>query len=208
MQMNKDYLEKFDVIRRYHQHRLTDEELNSFEVYILENPEIINVIEQEKVIHDAFREHAPLLKEDIAGTSSVPWGRGLAMAACLLVAVVAVFNYTGNQPSFSVQPPVILETFRGAGDNTVQVNGQPIVQFQIDMGPAELLRTNAFTAELADADGNVTYRVTGLSADADGWLFYTLEGQDAVLLGTHEVRVYPDGSPVQAASYAVTFSAP
>ena len=206
MQIDKDYIEQFDVIRRYHQNRLSDEELNSFEVYILENPDIISVIEKEKIIHDAFREHEPLLKAKPVQTPAMPRGRIFAMAASLVVAVVAVFSFIGNNPSHDLQPPVILETFRGAGDNTIQLSGEPIVQFQIDMGPAELIENNAFTAELVDAAGNAGFRESGLSADADGWLFYVLAGQDEPLSGDHEVRVYPDGNPAQVTSYRVSFS--
>ena len=202
MQIDKDYIEEFDVIRRYHQHKLSDEELNSFEVYILEHPEIINVIEKEKAIHDAFRENEPLLKGGAA--TGMPWGKGLAMAASLFIAVLVVFNYAGNRPAYDLQPPVVLETFRGA-DTRVALSGQPVVQFQVDMGPAELIDSNAFTVELVDADGNAGYRATGLVADADGWLYYTLEGQQETLSGAYDVRVYPDGNPAQSTIYPVTF---
>lgn len=207
MQVDMEYIEKYDVIRRYHQHKLSDEELNSFEVYILEHPEIISVIEKEKILHDAFRENEPLLKQ-AARTGGISWTRGLAMAASVLFAVVAVFSYTSRQPAYDLQSPVILETFRGAGDNRIQVDGQPIVQFQVDMGPVQLLEGNAFTAELMDSNGNALFPATGLQVDADGWLFYILEGQDSVLAGDHLVRVYPDGNPAQAATFPVSFSSP
>lgn len=207
MQMDKDYIEQFDVIRRYHQNKLNDDELNSFEVYILENPDIINVIEKEKAIHDAFRENESLLNSDENKPAGIPWGRGFAIAASLFVAVVAVFSFQGN-PDYMVQPPVVLETFRGAGDNTFQVSGEPIVQFQIDMGPAELLDNNNFNVELVDAAGNPVFRSTGLSADAEGWLYFILEDQSDLLAGIHEVRVYPADNDIAISSYEVEFINP
>lgn len=208
MQMDKDYIEKFDVIRRYHKNKLTDEELDSFEVYILENPDIINVIEKEKAIHEAFKEHEALLKESEASSQSLPWGKGLAMAACLFVAVFAVINFQGNQTDYALQPPVILETFRGAGSDAIEVSGLPVVQFQVDMGPVELLESQLFSAELSSASGNTVYQVSGLPVDGDGWVYYILEDQVDILSGQYEVKVYPDDNPDRISTFPVVFISP
>ncbi len=208
MQIDKAYIEEFDVIRRYQQNKLSEEELNSFEIYILENPDIINVLEQEKILHDAFREHEPLLKPGKEKSISLFAGRGMALAACLVLGVVAVFNFSGNQSSYELQPPVVLETFRGAADNTVQLSGQPILQFQVDMGPAEFLDSNSFTAELVDASGSSLFRSAGLSVDADGWLFYSLDAQAETLQGNYQLKVYPDAQSSNATSYSLEFTVP
>lgn len=208
MQMDSNYIEKHDVIRRYNQHKLSDEELDSFEIYILDNPDIISVIEQEQAIFEAFKEHESLLQDKQSGVANQPWLKGLAMAACLVVAVVVVFNISGGRQEFALREPVRLETFRGAGDNAVRLGGQPVVQFQVDMGPPQFLDSQAFTAELVDGAGVASFRATGLAVDADGWLYYALPGQEDVLSGAYEVRVYPDGNPANATTYPVRFTAP
>lgn len=205
--MDKAYLEKFDVINRYNQNRLSDEELNRFEVYILEHPEIIPVIEKDRVIREAYQENKSLLQEATGEKDAFPWVRGMAMAACLVIAVVVVLNIERGEQN-ALRPPVILETFRGAGDTAIQLSGEPVVQFQIDMGPAEFLESDVFTAELVNTSGSSLFVEPGLTVDVDGWLFYSLTGQMQPLSGSHQVRVYAQGSEDAATTYNVIFESP
>lgn len=199
MQIDKAYIERFDVIHRYNQDRLNAEELEGFEIYILEHPEIIPVIEEEKLIQEAVGEQARLLKRPI------PWFQGLAAAAVLVLAVLVVAVFS-DRPDYSLQEPVILETFRGNPDRAVQVNGEPIVQFQIDVGPPELAGDSEFTAALVAPDGEEMFHASGLRADSEGWLRYVLEGQDEPLSGNYEVRVSASANPNDSRTFSVTFT--
>lgn len=212
--MNQDYIDRFDVITRYHQNRLSDEELAGFEIYILENPGIIAQLEQEKVVREAYKEYGSLLSGDSAiGAAPLPvmsrkvMYSALSAAACMVVAVMLVIMLPSGEQDYALQAPVMLQTFRGSETRT-QLSGAPVVQFQIDMGPAELLDSNDFMAELLDAQGAALFSVSSLHADSEGWLYFPLQGQQQVLSGVYEVRVYESATQRLMGAYPVEFIGP
>lgn len=208
MHLDEHYIEQHDVIRRYHQNRLSEEELGGFEVYLIEHPELLRAVEEERILQQAFKSQAHLLDKGRKALPLKDWAVRAGLAASLLLAIVVVLNNQPGEPELSLRDPVTLESFRGIGAGEILVDGGPVVQFRFDAGPPELLDSNAFTAELDDAMGNTLYQATGLKADEDGWVMYTLPGQRDVLTGKYQVKFYPDGQPGRATEWSVEFFTP
>ncbi|MDT8397117.1 MAG: hypothetical protein RQ899_00675 [Pseudomonadales bacterium] len=208
--MNEQYLNEHEVIHRYLVDKLPDDERDAFEVYLLEHPELLDEIEAARHIQNAFKANAGLLKKSrFPAWLTARSGQGLlAAAACLVVAVVIVFRLPQQNADLPLQPPVILETLRGQGDDIIQVSGTPLVQFLIDVGPPALSEELSYSLDIVqEADGSTLATAQGLHVDQDGWLLFSLSDQRTPLQGLYRVRVVQEGRNVMVGEYRVDFTA-
>lgn len=171
--MNREYIESNDVIARYIRNQLAEDELNLFEVYLLDNPDILDEVRIEERIHKEFQNNSALLrsKGDSPPQDNRINYRVYAMAASVLFAallLVPLLNLTGPR----LQEPVLLESFRGQEQFVYEISGEPIIQFLLDAGADS---EGAFSISLIEvSSGDVIARANDLLPTSEGLVPYSL----------------------------------
>lgn len=152
--MDRAHIDEHHVIDRYVRGALHEVELEAFECYILDHPEIIEDIEFAKAMQSAIARNPELL--DVppvkVGARAVSpgflFGRGYAMAATVLLAVaIPVTGYLVNdtrdlrsqlsyldRPS-SVSSEIVFEQTRGESTTTISFPEEGSLLLRIDVGP-------------------------------------------------------------------------
>jgi hypothetical protein len=180
MQMNRAYIDEYDVVQRYIRHTLPAQELEQFEVYILSNPSIINEIEQQKVLNQIFREELPKANKAAAAQGMLQRFRHvIPLAACLVLALY-VGILTKDRAAFSAPPavmldPLVLQDLRGATTTfgaelpaDIASHAQVSLPLRVDVGPK--LEPVVTYSVFVRSGTTVVSSQENQQASADGWL--------------------------------------
>lgn len=178
--MNREYIESNDVVARYIRNQLAEDELNLFEVYLLDNPDILDEVRIEERVHKEFQNNRALLRPK--GDSLRPGSRinyrVYAMAASVMFAallLLPLLNLTEPQ----LQEPVLLESFRGQEQFVHELSGEPIIQFLIDAGTDS---ESSFSISLIEvSSGAVIARANNLLPTSESLIHYSLEDTGRLL---------------------------
>ena len=136
--MDKAYIKSHDVIDRYVMQQLEGNELELFELYMLEHPSTVDEVEYARGLYEALRRNEADLKLEtssaVEASAHPGWlfGRHYAVAATVLLAVVLVLSVSLYQRAAHLEaqlgqrrlPLAIagnlwLETERGASDSNI-----------------------------------------------------------------------------------------
>lgn len=181
--MDRAHIDEHHVIDRYARGALSGSELEAFECYLLDHPEIIEDIEYAKAMHGAIERNAELLTGTGAGSvTDMPTGstgflfsRGYAMAATVLLAIAVPFGgfllnesrQLRDQLQFLEQPAgvgseIILEQTRGDSAVTFSFPADGALLLRVDVGPEEV---GAYKVSIKNDSGYV-WHGSGLAVDA------------------------------------------
>ncbi len=197
--MDANFIEEHQFIERYVGGELSEAELNDFEVYMLDNPEVIDSIEAQRILQAARsgEELAAHTKQQKPKRSWQP----LAIAAVVMLGVGVVFIQQ-QQPDVSALVATVPETLvfgaqRGVEELPamhVSHQGPPLQLLKIDPGP---FPGRLYDLRLAAKNGEVVVELNGLSAEA-GYIevvFNRLE------VGEYELLLESSNEQVQRLSY-------
>jgi hypothetical protein len=180
--MDSTYINQRQMIERYVRGTLTDEELEAFEIYLLDHPETVEDVEYEKGLQHALAGAHELLQPAAAGTglrSGAAWlGPRYAMAATVLLGVVAVLgvsqwrlNARLNDEIELLRAPTVLseeirlESLRGAAPVIVEKRSdEPLLLSVAAEAPGP------YTLHLRSADAAFSWDRSNVEPGVDGTL--------------------------------------
>ena len=207
----------YDKIERYLLNRLSDDERNAFEIQLLDDPALLEEVQQREAMINALKENSHTLlssdkknsgDDNVIRLSFSQWvQQPLSLAASVVVAVGAILLSQGNTQNTSPELAIadlsgfsssaILETRRGA-DDRISISGAAPILLSIDVGPAP---EGLFSVSLVnDANDRVVSTANDLSIDSQGWLRVRINRE---LTGAHSVRVTGDNLEI---TYPVQFA--
>ncbi len=119
--MNQKYIEDNDIVIKYLRKQLTDQELEAFEVYLMENPQALEMLEVEQALVDSVGD-ATKPEASFANWLSrfADWQKGLAFfasgAAASLLASAMIFS--SNQTLSTYESQVVYLSPNNASELT------------------------------------------------------------------------------------------
>ena len=190
--MDKQYMEQFDISRRYLNGTLSPEERIEFEEYILDKPEIIEQLELDRVIL------AGLKKQPVKTKAAVfwqPWySHSLAAAASVALVAVLLLDFVESPTGYGgetrlVSPEIVyLETFRSQELRT-EVAFYAGADFTYLIAAVPSAEKEVFTVSLHDDSDNEFSMVLAESvANSEGDLVITLD-KNRIKSGMYSVVV-------------------
>lgn len=211
--MDKAYISEHQLIARYVQGGLAGDELTTFEIYMLEHPEIVDDVEFERGMQDALSK----TKNDlIPRPSSKPtathrmrgWpSRPLAIAASLALAISATFSaYLFQMNSAlrgeisSLRNPTVL-----AGEVWIEpIRGEREWVIEIRQGAATLLHVDvsaipamSYAVTLRGEENNVFWTRSGIRPDEEKTIGILLTQLSA---GRYQLSIHSDDNVATAVS--------
>lgn len=211
--MDADYMDRHDVIQRYIRHALSTAELDAFEVLLLADASLIDQVELQKLINEAFRKE---LSPRAVARTAVNWPvwtrRIAALAACLVLSFYVALQSPRMVDSLTAMPSMPelrLENLRGPSVlHDIRLSSLPAqnmlssmvrVPLEIDVGPQldDVFRYRVKVWQ--PSTGQVLVEANTLSATNDGWLNYDmlvaqgLRGQfqvDVSEIGSRDLQTY------------------
>lgn len=212
--MDKAYIEKHHVIDRYLLNQLTADERDAFEQRFLDDPQLLDQLEQAEAMRSGLREATDTLKtRDPSRGRLVGWFAkpavaygvaGLAIASVTAsVWLMTELGRAGGAPQATpLRDDVWLETMRGAAD-AVRVS-QPAV-IRVDVGPPP--HAERYRLSIA-RDTNVFAEVGNLTVDEDNAVSVVISQLPA---GEYEVSVMADDEGANAGvgvTYVISVTEP
>lgn len=188
--MDKEYIEENAVIDRYVMARLSEQELEQFEVYMLDNPAVLADIEYAAALHSALQptpEPGSSADEEVKSESNrhVLHQRPFLAAAMVLLAVASALCVTLYLENRSMHEQL-------AKDRGLQaVSGQLVLvstrsdsvvpEVWIDANPSPMIITFEVPAEFGGSA--VIISISGVDSD------FFWQSEDAVVNSRYEVQV-------------------
>lgn len=124
--MDRETIEKHDIAQRYLHGKLSPEESEAFEIYVMEHSELIEMLELDRVVIKTMCDASKLIKEPsiLRGWRPV-YSHGVALAASTALVAVLMLAPQDNKPPNLVSPDIVyLDVFRSQEvTKTVQFSG-------------------------------------------------------------------------------------
>ena len=172
--MNQQYIEDNHLVDRYVQHKLSDQERDDFEIFMLEHPDVADKVELALAMRKELKRQSGALSDDELSrrreTPKRSFDRIWAAAATVLLGASVVWNLnTGG--GFSDEPYVLpstvwLEGSRGIEENVSIGNAED--RFPINIDVAGLNLTELLNVVLISEDAQTEWEIGDLRADEDG----------------------------------------
>jgi hypothetical protein len=187
--------------RRYARGELKGEELDRFEDYLMEHPELLDEIEAEGVLRQAMTaEVVPLRPRSSARARSAPTFQPWAAAACLVVALGVGFYSAGlvqQTPGAAISAELRLEPVRSGGGALPSTLRGDHTLFILDVG---LQAAQIDRVVISRSSGEELLQLDNPSV-IDGYVQFTLGDLDA---DSYRVAVYTAPGAAAAVSYGFT----
>ena len=190
--MDKAYIDNQQVIDRYVSGRLTADELDAFEIYLLDHPALLADIEYARAFSERLRDVADTLHPAAPANPTGPAGGvapawrlwGVAATGLLLVAggsllVVAGDNARLEQALSASQAPVALtedlwlESLRSGAGPVAQLPAGAANLLRIDVGPDPM---PSYLVTLAGQEDAARWSLPGLRADDENTIRLQVAG--------------------------------
>lgn len=213
--MDRAYIDANHLVDRYVQGKLSDTELEEFEIYMLEHPEIVDDIEFAKGMQSSMSSAGKeLFAGDRIAVSQSMLGSPYALAATVLLALSLSFSgyqylkieELENEIAHSGSPASIgheyyLETVRGESDFTIEQQKRRAVIIRADVGVAE---AESWSVELRSEELGVIWKQDGLKAQEH--LVSILLGK--VPTGKFTLQIFAEPSGTLSAAYMLNILEP
>lgn len=202
-----------DVIDQYLQMRLGENELQEFEIRLLEDPQFFQKVQEMDLLHRAFKEQKPLVeeKQNVRHSPRVlPFAlwikQPISLAASLLIAVGLVFS--GNNylqqidewnagAGYAVNSVINIGQLRSAANDVVLTSGVHLLQ--VDVGVE--VEQSAYLLELRNESVGTRQEFRAMP-DGNGVVrLLTPMG----LSGPYRLTVRKENAPEPVASYQLRF---
>ncbi|MEM6484308.1 MAG: hypothetical protein AAF662_04910 [Pseudomonadota bacterium] len=196
-------MEKQDVqhaAQRYARGELKGKELDGFEDYLMEHPELLEQIETESVLKNAIdAEVVPLRSRPSIHRTAQSKFQPFAAAACLMIALGAVYFAATAQrdPSGAViSDELRFEPLRSGGTSSIPYieSGKGLTLFSVDVG---LRPGDVSQLIITGSDGHEALRFSDLSV-IDGYVQFTVGDLAA---DTYRLAIYNQPDAAASASY-------
>ncbi len=181
--MDKTYIDDQQVVARYVQGKLTGEELNAFEIYMLDNPGIVDEIEYAKGMQESLESAKHELFGAEASQSLAPSHTGFwlsrkhATAATVLLAVTLTFSaylyrQTGGlqdeiealQNPISLVEDVWLEPVRSARARVIESRRGTALVLRVDISATQ---ARSYSAEIRGNGGDYLWTQSDIRPDGE-----------------------------------------
>jgi len=178
------------VARRYARGELTGEELDRFEDYLMEHPELLDDIEAEGVLGQALQPNVVPMQPRTPASRGAPAGSPPWLAAACLLLALGVGYFTaglqGPAPGAAISAELRLEPVRGGGAREIpgiaMGYGHTLVVLDVGVQDDDVDRL-----VVRRSNGDEVMRLSDLSV-IDGYLQFAIADLDP---GTYRVEVYP-----------------
>ncbi|MBU2098791.1 MAG: hypothetical protein KKD00_08510 [Gammaproteobacteria bacterium] len=164
-----------ELIERYLQRRLSEEELVAFEIRMLEQPELFEAVQKTELMQTAFKSQ-PALPQHHSNVRYLPLTRWIqqpmSIAASLLLAVSLVMvanNYSSSAPGGSMQSGLAVNSVvnigqtRSTAEDIVLTSGVHLLQ--VDVGVS--LIQEPYQLRMSSEDNRQVYNFS-VMADGNG----------------------------------------
>ncbi len=177
--MDKEYLEKHDIVNRYVLDQLTEKEQVEFELYFMSNPDIIDDIEIARALKEGLTSRQDELEISRISSSQSHlklfqivgnWFQIPAVQLgnfALLAALVGIVTITPRPEDTDVSAGsrVWIGEIRGSSQvQEIEIN-TPSLVFDIDVE-----RSGTYEVRIVDAQGNPISKISGIESKSDALL--------------------------------------
>lgn len=208
--MDRAYIDSHHLIDRYVQGRLSGADLDEFEIYMLEHPEIVDDIQYAKGMQDSISAAGEELFADSASNRKTSvFGSPYAMAAMVLLTLSLSFSgyqYLQIQELKDVAAATegltvisrvyYLEPVRGEADTTIELHEQAATIIHADVGVVE---AESWIVELYNDDSGTVMRKEGLRTS--GHIVSVVLGE--IPVGQYTLRIFAGPGEVLSMAYAL-----
>ena len=173
--MDKQYIEQFDIGRKYLKNELTPEEVIQFEEYLLDKPELIEQLELDRIAMLAM----PKVSQQREQRSLWRWWKptyshGMALVASVCLVAVLVFSPQRYEQRVGNSPDIIfIEVMRGAIDSA-GANSEALVNKassgQVLIFDVSRFEPSSYSLSLLDDKGNQVMQWDNLQSNENGEL--------------------------------------
>lgn len=201
--MDRAYIEQNNVVQRYRSGKLTAEENEAFEVYLLDKPTLVEELELDAILADGLSKSALAPHNNVQQPTQSQglWGiRWLTAnhlwASCCTLLVALLLIQPGQQPAQiqGANQVVYLDTLRSSNQSLTQVtlakNSQQLVLFI----PANPGQKGPFNVELQNAQQQAQFSQSQVPLSNTGDLVLTLKRE---LLNTGQYQLQITDLPTQ-----------
>jgi hypothetical protein len=139
--MDDDYISQHDIVRQYLKGKLTPEETVEFEEYILDKPELLELLEMDSVMVEHLPKEfssPPKIEQNKKSGWTPLFSNITAIAACSLLAVTLWLGQPTSEINPNFSPNIVyLENYRSANSVTTLTfkQGESFKIIAIDVPP-------------------------------------------------------------------------
>ncbi len=173
--MDKEYVVQNDIAQRYLCGRLTPEEAEAFEVYLLDHPDMREQLELDTLLANGLSRVSIDRPRKRTESKAFLWGIVGAMGGAVFAFFAAFFLILPNSSNIggASSQIVYLETVRGEPlNNQVNLGAERVVVLVLDTGLNNLTQ---FSAQMKNAHNTVIETWKGLKSDLNGQAVLLLE---------------------------------